>query len=42
MQVSDVLSNNGVVSIIWTAKSENADKATVDAATAAWEQKYST
>ncbi|XP_063946731.1 probable protein phosphatase 2C 72 isoform X2 [Daucus carota subsp. sativus] len=40
--VWDVLSNNEVVSIIWAAKSEDAAKAVVDAATAAWEHKYPT
>ncbi|KAL8101602.1 putative protein phosphatase 2C 72 [Apium graveolens] len=38
--VWDVLSNNEVVSIIWTAKSEEAAKAVVDAASAAWKHKY--
>lgn len=40
LQVWDVLSNNEVVSIIWAAKSEEAAKAVVDAATAAWKHKY--
>lgn len=37
----DVLSNNEVASIVWAAKTEEAAaKAVVDAAAAAWKQKF--